>query len=739
MFHLNIFTMNFSQRISGLLTAGLLALGATGVEAQQLTLLWGAGSTNTRIDSLGRFAYPNATDTAFANDPVAVTNDWVTVAQGQNLNISAQGVLVGTPDPSTTALWERTLAPRSRGAFAANVAALNSPSANDGAAIFDSDFLDNNGSQTGFGTGRSPSGHHSELWSPIMDLTGYTDSTIVVRFHTHYRNFRVLDFLVGFSSDGGQTWTDTEMRTITGVFAVNQSFQGRVDALFSLQGVTDPSNCRLRFVFRGDYYYWMVDDVRVFGTGAVKDVALGLPEYLPLGTPGNAIRGATTVKVSNNYFTPISQVDAEQFFYGARLTNYSATAITSADNLNLNLKVEYDDAGTWTQVFSTSTPLPDLPVGADTLLDQDITTWVPDRTGDYRVTYTSSMIGDYNPVNDSAVQFFTITEDYFSKVPNNLAGQPSANGQALVPATAVGDTIERYDFGSVFYTPKGLTGGQGNAGFRLDSVTYRVNADANITVNRVPVTIRVYKFNAFSSGAFIAQNGSNLTQLAVGVDTVDTSPANRGAFLTRTVGLTDIITLDDGLKLDDTTAYFVAIEQENTAGIFIGLAGNQTRFNGIGYAALRNTENYSYNIFRTSSPATPPIAAPVVLRIGTRGGASNWSIAAFGGSIIPSLGFKIVSLFDPTNVAQTQVAGDIKLFPNPTRQTLNVQVNFEQMQSNVEYRIVDVMGRVIQSTVRSDIQNEIYQMDLNNLPSGVYFLNIANERGNISTQSFIKQ
>ena len=65
-----------------------------------------------------------------------------------------------------------------KGAFFGTRGAIGSASAANGAAIFNSDFLDNKGTGD-FGNGLSPTPHGADLISPIIDATGKNDLTIV--------------------------------------------------------------------------------------------------------------------------------------------------------------------------------------------------------------------------------------------------------------------------------------------------------------------------------------------------------------------------------------------------------------------------------------------------------------------------------------------------------------------------------------------------------------------------------
>ena len=109
------------------------------------------------------------------------------------------------------ALWVRNLTGHSAGAYWSGTTPHGSASQANGSALFDSDFLDNNGIPGAFGTGSSPSSHKSELISPPIDLTGYTNQALIVKFFTFYRSFQISNLGVSLSVDGGVTYSNVNI------------------------------------------------------------------------------------------------------------------------------------------------------------------------------------------------------------------------------------------------------------------------------------------------------------------------------------------------------------------------------------------------------------------------------------------------------------------------------------------------------------------------------------------------
>ena len=71
-------------------------------------------------------------------------------------------------------------------------------------------------------------------------------------------------------------------------------------------------------------------------------------------------------------------------------------------------------------------------------------------------------------------------------------------------------------------------------------------------------------------------------------------------------------------------------------------------------------------------------------------------------------------------------APTVRIAPNPVQSTLNVQLQ-EQTKQLLFASLVDVHGRVL--IKRTTLQLGNTELDLNNLPAGLYFLNVMRQNG----------
>jgi type IX secretion system substrate protein len=202
-------------------------------------------------------------------------NDWTTL---------------GINDPDAVWVWEAD-GKADLGAYSTGSGNLGifSASVFDGAMVFDSDFYDNGGNQNNPGGGIAPAPHVGELISPVIDLSG-NPYLLTLKFHQYFRQFSSTTS-VAFSMDGGNTWSSPiEINT-----AVPQNEgTSRSDIQYvPLIGAFATNEFRVKFIMNGNYYFWIVDDVKI-----LIDSSISLLPAIPnLVSPTN---GATNELINTN-------------------------------------------------------------------------------------------------------------------------------------------------------------------------------------------------------------------------------------------------------------------------------------------------------------------------------------------------------------------------------------------------------------------------------------------------------
>jgi len=325
-----------------------------------------------------------------------------------------------TTTPDTAGVWEYrgtatvpTRATGSRGAYG-SAAPLASPTTANGFMIFDSDWLDDAGvaGAGAFGTGVFPSPHRGMLVSPTIDLTG--QPLVILEFYQYYRRFAgpgavqtVPATYLLFSRNGGTTWSDTLM--INSAIAVNAATANPAVVRLDVSNIIgNNDSVKVAFLFNGDFYVWMIDDVKITEIPD-NDLAITATVMLPDTANGRTIEyGAMPIQNK----TPLT--------FQARVRNNGKVA---QPNVRLNVTV----ADTLANTFFTgaSAQLASLAAFTDTLLT--ITTNYPATNVSYmRINYsTLSDSTDGTPADNAAVRQLSITDSTFSPA----VAIPVAQGQ----------------------------------------------------------------------------------------------------------------------------------------------------------------------------------------------------------------------------------------------------------------------------------------------------------------------
>ncbi len=269
----------------------LLAFSALTVASQfsQAQIFWGAGSGNPTSDSIGTFAAP-----------LDSVGGW-DVVPGANNAFFVKSTTGGSP-----------------GAYFGTLTPFNSASLANGAVLFDSDYMDNNGIAGNFGQGVSAAPHGAMLYSPIFSLTNLPDTNVAIEFDLYYREFDITTMNVGISTDSGVTWNNYSFNQNVGVNTVFPQAIVSVPISGAIANATSLSNCQLRFELFMDYYFVYFDDVRIVGNCPTLDTVVTVnnetltaqatgvtyqwvtcPSYAP--APGNSTDSTYTATSNGDY------------------------------------------------------------------------------------------------------------------------------------------------------------------------------------------------------------------------------------------------------------------------------------------------------------------------------------------------------------------------------------------------------------------------------------------------------
>jgi hypothetical protein len=383
------------MRLAAFVVICLFVMGTSNAQ----TKVWGVGSGTGVADA--EFS------TTFTQSGTAGSYG-ATVWTALSVNQGGGAVTPGS------AYWTRSLTGYSAGAYWGGTTPMASPSQVNGVAIFDSDFMDNAGVQNAFGTGTSPSPHKGELISPRIDLTGYTDSALVIQFFARYREYSINELSIAVSVDDGVTWAQTvDFRS---VFAADQEGLARVLLATATSGASNLTQCRLKFTFDGDYYFVIVDDVTI-EVAPLYDISMGSPN--PSGTL--LIDAGDNVKIGGNAYNPainIDPTDLREWFWGGKAANFGALTLYPADSAAMYVNIDFTDAitgGVTPSVYMDTIWYDTLHAGDGSGVTnieylRDLSFISTYGEGEYSVSYwVAHKNTDGTTANDTAKHNFTIT------------------------------------------------------------------------------------------------------------------------------------------------------------------------------------------------------------------------------------------------------------------------------------------------------------------------------------------
>lgn len=689
------------------------------------TKIWGVGSAVGVAEA--EFQNPFIQDTVGPYSPTS----WTALTISENWSRTTGG--------ASNAFWTRSTLGHSKGFYSSppfyNPVPLPSPSLSNGIAIFDSDFMDND-STASVGAGSSPAQHRGALISPRIDLTGYTDSGLVVKFFSQYvangRNTNELS--VSMSTDDGATWsTPIDYRMLQ-----DEDVAGFVSVPMPTvtAGVTNLTQCRIRFIFDTYYYYASIDDVSI-EIAPNYDIAIGKSTHV------NTILGrGDIVRIGGHQYFPLSNVDPtdlKQWFWGSKLLNFGGKTLYPSDNPKMYVSIDFHENGTGTlvpNVYSDTMTIDTLKVGNyDGIIAieylKDINFILNNGAGEYRVKY---WVGhdhlDASTANDTVYHSFTITgkdASYLSNAGLSTNDNRVAYSRRYFPGRG---NYTLFEWGSTYYFPKGSTNN-----ITIDSIDFRYFIPSSyIGPDSQTLFINIYTVND-GSGATPADGYIRSDELTlVGQSFVPLPNLTAMASNQYGVGTATQFFEPNGTplgKLDDNGMYYITIQQTPASG-----GGSSFNYH-TGISLAGEYQNYTLN--RTMGVPSSFVSYPSRItqtEVGQNERSYGWG---YGLDNVPSIGLYFTP--DSTATAVPRMSDNdhsaLNVSPNPTSKDITVTIDLD-VPTDVQYTLTDAMGRVLQIVNSEQVTQETQTINLEDLPNGVYFLTAKTDQKTL-TQRILKQ
>lgn len=571
----------------------------------------------------------------------------------------------------------------SRGAFNGTRGPIASSSTGNGFVIFDSDYLDNGGNSSNMGGGTAPAPHTGRLTTGLIDLS--SEPQVELKFESYARRFQA-GFFVAFSTDGGSTYIDTIEFYPEDAVGVNEASANADVAVANVSStVGGQDSVVMQFIFDGTrsnangsgYYFWQIDDIELrdpprnqlffttFNGAAPQDIIYN-------GDPFHAKYGIMHV----DQVVPV-EFDANLYNYG------------TATQTNVNLEVEIWDAAGPTLVTTVSaTGCASVPSG-DTCDFNDLATssWTPPAQ-------PASYILVYKGISDSISSASTTTTDTFNlfvsdglystdrNEVSNFVGTNSANPP--IQNIGVRFSLENKDADTL-----------ANLNF-LEGVNVYFSS---LTDSTASIEFAIWDTVGFEFNSGFPAGTQAIKRFFFTLD--GSAPGNTSYFFP--FGTEDSIydnatqTWNDTMRpyALPTGTYFITMTMLPNATDGVVRLANDATFEQFGNSTIMqlNDGNW-YSGFNSSTYEAPFMRLEV-------GAQPVWNIG----------------------VKETDRSA-FSVYPNPTLGRGNIR--FDQAGS-YDIHVMDMVGNQVRSLSRTVNANEEVQLNLSDLPSGVYLVNIQGE------------
>lgn len=579
-------------------------------------------------------------------------NDWTTF-----------GLSKGEENEQVVFYWDED-GNANAGAYAANISPIESPSVANGAAAFDSDYLDSGG--TGVGQGEVPAPHIAYLVSPVIDLTD--QASVTLKFNQSHRRFQA-STNVEVTADGGDTWTAF---TVNSTLGVNRRTNYDQVTLVDISSVAaNQAAVQIRFVFNGDYYFWVIDDVSLIKTPE-SELALG-DYYYPM----------------NARTTPKEAVDTDTLEFWCDVTNSigndaSGTAKAQITNDD-GSEVLWETSKAFSGVQKDSTQRVYFD---DVILPADAVNLFA-AGGDFRVVYrveNGSTDGDLYAGDNVGANRITIDNSGADALYSLNEGTVGIGGTSLFTAVnyyRTGTLPEGY-----VWIAKGLTAGA--SGDNVD------NINCTYTAGVWKIDDSVDEDLSQITGDYSLENEALLKRVGYGYGALQNHDKTQD--FTVESGLLDSETDEEGVHLDPNSKYFVSVEYKD-----------------VDFDEVGNWRVHCGTSIKYFQPAVFIADADGIGVLNNNSWA--WKMILSSDIVVP------------TNAQKDLVDATLSVYPNPATDYVNIDFELATTEDVVTLAIRDITGKLITMTSLENVNSEKVNINVADLAAGQYTVQMLTAKG----------
>lgn len=517
-------------------------------------------------------------------------------------------------------------------------------------------------------------GTFTELVSPAIDLSAtQPGKNIGLRFHQSgatgnpiFDDLPVTSLMI--STNGGQSYMDTVFLNLTEPFS--KPFC-KTETVLLPEEVIGEQNVKIKFVFAGNAFYWIIDDVRVV---EMNDYDLKMSEEY--------------FSVAPNSRTPVSMLTPIDF--GIEIQN---TGNLPQDFVTATVEVLRDDDQA---LVYTDT----LVIGAVeareiiTDLAFENSFLPPPEERAYSVVYRVFGNGEEEALADNERRFqFRIGGNTYSK----------QRGTDAITGGFAPENVVRYEVGNCFFVPPG-------AGQKATSISFAMANARKVAVdNNNFFLLKLYKWKTGSSYADANGNGRADAEEYEEVGLASYSLDDESISLKDEIRV-DISNNGQVVVLEDSTYYIAAVQYFQPA--IDPANGLEVPF----FVSASEEVNYGSMFHHSVENGRPRYVS--MLRLGNDNyfEANSWGLLR-----IPFVQLNV----DMATPAEEAVDGEtaFSIYPNPTSSELIVDLE-GPISKNGTWEVSDIWGRpVMAGKTEKEFVRQL-PLDITTLNDGLYNLRL---------------
>ena len=592
-----------------------------------------------------------------------------------------------------------------RGAFGSAI--MESPTACNGVMVFDSDFYDTAGEAdgqagTGFNDGVCISDPGTDLFcegmliSPVIDMVAIGAAGAEFAWTQAIRQFQS-EYYILISTDGGASYQDTIQ--VNQDLPTNDGIENNVQRSIPLCQYESETELVISFWYRGAFYYWAIDDV------IIRNAAEGNVGVDPLWSS----KYPNLVSPSGQYEEMPFMIDLENLGTSTSLNNVLNVEVINLTSLDTEYEatLDYDD-------IPCGTPDDAILAITDNMVLPE--RWTPSEDGRYRITYTVSADNDIDASNNSVSYEFEIGGDTFRKtIPADQGGQFGG----IQPAGAT-----HYSFGNVYTVSNA-------GGMVAKSCRFGIVTNAGAIFNGF-IQLDLYEWRDLNNDGNVGGQASGNERRRIGTARQPITSA-RGEDYSNMEFILESTTNDAEIILEDNTRYIIMAHIQplgNDNDPIFGLTVNGRTDSSVDFWASSFANDMDGAYWVGSYRSASAVAGDEEDR--------DYIPNLFGGAAGTSAYAVYLPLTIGMSTSAEELVNDqsIKVFPNPVSNMLNVKFGDDTPTDDVNFSLVNIQGQTILNKNVSHVNGQT-EINVSNVPGGVYILNIRTEDGLISKKVVI--